>query len=131
MPPVLPAGRGPVAILIAGTLVGLLSPVVRAEPPPPSDVRPPAFVRAWQNAVSATGSTREDAIRMLAATKEWEPFFRSAYNPTTDQSIRDSLRPVLIKCQADLFARNLEPPAIPLRFCRSAAWKRGKATSCI
>ncbi len=75
---------------------------------PHSDSPPARFVRAWQDAIGLPSNTQKAALALLASVVEWEPYFRSAFNATPDQVVRDRLRPALIKCQADLFERNLE-----------------------
>ena len=76
---------------------------VRAQGVPHSDSPPARFVRAWQDATALPGKVQKDGLALLAAHEEWEPHLRSAFNATSDQKVRDSLRPALIKCQANLF----------------------------
>src|SRR5829696_1286400 len=70
--------------LLTAVFLSLLSMrAFGAEPVARSDSPPRSFVLTWQDAIGSTRSGRDEARRLLAATGEWEPFFRAAYNGTT------------------------------------------------
>src|SRR5262245_9391500 len=88
--------------------VGFAATQARAQSIENSDTPPARFVRAWQEAAGGIGTSQKEAIAALAANPTWEPYFRSAFNRTTDQTVRDRLRPTLQQCRADRLTWNLE-----------------------
>src|SRR4051812_35599239 len=91
----------------ATIMLSAVAPGSLAQSSIPSDRPPAEFVRTWQEAVGGFGISQKEAVATLGKNPAWEPYFRAAFNASTDQKTRDILRPALVKCQADLFAWNL------------------------
>jgi hypothetical protein len=94
-----------VALLIGAVIV---PSVACAQGLPPADPYPAGFTRAWQDGILIPGTNQKAALADLAATTEWEPYLRASLNRTTDQTLRDRVRPVLTACQKEWLAWNLQ-----------------------